>query len=198
MVGKLHKARAKHEAGHAVIARKFGLHVACVDARGDEANATIASAGYAADPNDVAAQIAGYEKDAIVALAGTETNRRDHPDLRVFDILTEQGDWDTQEARSAICRMGCLMKGQPVPEGKINLDEAAQELICQIYFRLLRETAELVERHWPAIERVGKHLERHGRIDTQNQLDDLIERAERMALLSGESPSRIARRDRGP
>jgi hypothetical protein len=85
MAGKLHKARTKHEAGHAVIARKFGLDVKCVDARSDEPNVTQASAGYAADPNYAAAQIAGYEKDAIIALAGLETNRRDYPDLRVLD-----------------------------------------------------------------------------------------------------------------
>jgi hypothetical protein len=186
MAGKLHKARTKHEAGHAVIARKFGLDVKCVDARGDEPNVTQASAGYAADPNDAAAQIAGYEKDAIIALAGLETNRRDYPDLRVLDLITEDEDQDTLNARSAIYRIACLMSGQAVPEGpgSISANEVMLGQMYEIYFHLLRETAALVERHWPAIERVGKHLERHGRIDTQNQLDDLIERAERMSLLS--------------
>jgi hypothetical protein len=41
------------------------------------------------------------------------------------------------------------------------------------------KTAALVEQHWRAIERVAKHLERHGRIDDQTVLNDLIERAER-------------------
>jgi hypothetical protein len=72
MAGKLHKARARHEAGHAVIARKFGLHIACVDARSANPNVTQASAAHAADPNDAAARIAGYEKDAIVALAASK------------------------------------------------------------------------------------------------------------------------------
>jgi hypothetical protein len=105
----------------------------------------------------------------------------------VPDLITEQEDTDTLNARSAIYRMVCLMSGQAVPEGpgSHSADEVMLGRIQEIYFRLLRETAALVERHWPAIERVGKHLERHGRIDTQNQLDDLIERAEHMALLTG-------------
>jgi hypothetical protein len=186
MARKLRNVRAKHEASHAVIARKFGLHVACVDARSDNPNVTQASAAYAAAEglDDVAALIAGYEKDAIVALAGHEANRRDYPDLRVFDVMTEDEDADTLNARSSIYRIACLMSGQPVPLGPVSIsaDQVVQGQMYQIYFRLRRETASLVERHWQAIERVAKHLERHGRIDDQRQLDDLIERAERVAF----------------
>ncbi|WP_439400390.1 hypothetical protein ACRQ5Q_43415 (plasmid) [Bradyrhizobium sp. PMVTL-01] len=175
--------KAKHEAGHAVVARTLGLDVKCVEARGDGA-AIIASAGHAADPNDVAAQIAGIEKDAIIALAGTAANRHDYPEIRVFDVLIDQDDSDTQLACSAIYRMVCLKSGRPVSEGEIDdIDSAMQQQIRDIYSRLLRESAALVEQHWPAIERVAKHLERHGRIDNQAQLDDLIERAERVAAL---------------
>jgi hypothetical protein len=179
MVGKLRNTRAKHEASHAVIARKFGLHVVCVDARSDNPNVTRASAAYAAAKGDVAALIAGHEKDAIVALAGDEAGRRDYPDLRALDLITEDKDADTLIARSAIYRIACLMSGQPVPESptQVSPDEVMQGRMYDIYFRLRRETAALVERHWPAIERVAKHLERHGRIDDQSQLDDLLKRA---------------------
>jgi hypothetical protein len=60
MAGKIRNARAKHEAAHAVIARKFGLHVVWVDVRVDEPNVTRASAAYTAS-DDVAAQITGHE-----------------------------------------------------------------------------------------------------------------------------------------
>ena len=186
MVGKLRTARAKHEASHAVLARKFGLRVECVDARSDNPNVTQASAAYAVKGEDLAAQIAGYEKDAIVALAGNEANRRDYPDLRVYDMITENEDADTINARSAIYQIACLTSGQPMPQGpgSMSADQVMVGQMYEIFFRLRRETVALVARHWPAIERVAKHLERHGRIDAQCQLDELIERAERMALLS--------------
>jgi hypothetical protein len=184
MAGKIRNARARHEAAHAVVARKFGLHVVCVDARVDEPNVTRASAAYSAS-DDVAAQITGHEQDAIVSLAGRAANRQEHADLRVFDLFTEHHDADTRIACSAIYNMVCLMSGQPVPQGpeqiSVSIDDAMQEQMYDIYFRLLRDTAALVERHWPAIERVAKHLERRGRINDQNQLDELIERGERVS-----------------
>lgn len=185
MAGKLQNARARHEASHAVIARKFGLQVACVDARSDNPNVIQGSAAHAVKGvDDVTALIAGYEKDAIVALAGDAANRRDYPNLSVLDLMTENEDADTQNARSAIYRMICVRSGKAVPEGpgSISVDEVMVGQMYEVYFRLRQETAALVERHWTAIERVAKHLERHGRIDDQSQLDDLIERAERVAF----------------
>ena len=175
-----------HEAGHAVIARKLGLAVNHVDARADYPSVVHPSAGFAAgDLPNVATQIAEYEKDAKVALAGLEANRHQFPDRRVpvLDIITEPMA-DYQNARNAIYRVHCLMSGEPVPQDAVATpaDDVLQSKINEIYFRLLRETAALVERHWPAIERVAKHLERHGSIDEQTELDDLIKRAERLIL----------------
>jgi hypothetical protein len=58
------------------------------------------------------------EQDAIVALAGNETNRQDYTDLPVFDLITEHDDADTQIVCSAIYGMVCLMSGQPVPRAE--------------------------------------------------------------------------------
>ena len=70
-----------------------------------------------------------------------------------------------------------------LPEGKANIPldgDMAREFRAE-YARIEEESAVLVEHHWPAIERVAKHLERHGRIDDQATIDDLIARAERHA-----------------
>jgi hypothetical protein len=181
MAGKLRHARAVHETGHAVIGRKLGLAVAHVHARSASPEATTASAAYVAQNLDVADLIAALEDDAKVALAGHAANGRElpglreHPHLLAFDLFAED-DVDTSNTANAIYQILCLKAGQPfstVP------DEAMKRMMEEVYLRLVQETAILVDQHWPIIARVAKHLERHGRIDTQAELDDLIERAER-------------------
>ncbi|WP_316203353.1 hypothetical protein [Bradyrhizobium sp. SZCCHNS3051] len=191
MIGKERRVRAVHEAGHAVIARKLGLAVNHVDARADYPNVVHPSAGFdAANLPDVAMQIAEYEKDALVALAGFEANRRQFPDRQVptLDIITEPMA-DYQNARNAIFRITCLMSGQPVPQGAIAMrpDQTLQNSMNEVYFRLLHQAATLVERHWSAIERVAKHLERHSKLSNQGVLDELISRGERYIQDNGNS-----------
>jgi hypothetical protein len=184
MVGKLRHARAVHEAGHAVIARKLGLFVKSVDARNNNPNIISASAAHAAISEGTPARIRGCEKDAIVALAGVAANKREFPRLHLN--LFADDDADAVSARSAICKI-VLLRGVGLPTEPqdsmmtLELTEAEMRQVDDIYFRLLRETEELVERHWSAIERVRKHLERHGHIDSQDELDDLIVRGERFA-----------------
>jgi hypothetical protein len=186
MVGKLRHAHAVHEAGHAVIARKLGLFVKSVDARNNNPNIISASAAHAAISEGTPARISACEKDAIVALAGVAANKREFPRLHLN--LFADDDADAANARSAICKI-VLLRGVGLPtepQGSfttmtVELTEAEMRQVDDIYFRLLRETEELVERHWSAIERVGKHLERHGHIDSQDELDDLIVRGERFA-----------------
>jgi predicted nucleic acid-binding protein len=57
---------------------------------------------------------------------------------------------------------------------EVVLDEATEKAAREIYTRLLRETVAMVDRHWSAIVRAAKHLERHGRINDQATLDNLI------------------------
>ena len=180
MAGKLGHHRAAHEAGHAVIARKLGLPVTHVDARSGSPEVQHASAAYRAKDLNAAERIAAYEGDAKVALAGRAVNRRERPSLHVFDLLAND-DADTTNAASAIYKIICLKTGWPLPQRdmRVSFDEGTVKMMDQEYLRLVQETATLVDQHWPAIERVAKHLERHGRIDTQAELDDLIERAER-------------------
>jgi hypothetical protein len=191
MPGKLPRARAKHEAAHAVVARKLGLAVDYVDARSDNPHTASHSAAYAAaSSDDVAFQVGANENDAMVALAGREADRRDFPKIPAFDLLTDD-EQDILNARSATYSIVCLLSERSLPEpqadGEIGIEmEMNGPVVVQmheVYRRLLGRTASLVEQHWSVIERVAKHLERHGRIDGQSKLDDLIERAERVAAL---------------
>ena len=133
---------------------------------------------------DVDERIGGHEKDAIVSLAGWAANRHENPHLVPFDVFTDD-DGDSLNARSSTMHIITLEDRKSPPVGgsvKIETDETLQTRIYQIWFRLLRRTDALVVQHWLAIERVGKHLERHRRIDNQAELDDLIARAERLAI----------------
>jgi hypothetical protein len=183
MAGKLPQYRSSHEAAHAVIARKFGCDVGYVEARPKNPHVQTPSLAYAAvvGDQDTDAQIAAYGRDAIIALAGLEANRRDVPRLTVFDLFDTE-DGDIVNARSAIFKIDCLAAGKPIPDfqgaAQIELNQDTMARMDAIYDELRRKTAELVSLHWAAIGRVGKHLERHGRINSQAELDDLIMRGE--------------------
>jgi hypothetical protein len=95
--------------------------------------------------------------------------------LRVFDLI-EDGDIDTDNARSAIYRIVCLKTGRPVPAatGAVSLDPTTRDRMYREYDRLVAETAALVDQCWPAIRRVAKRLERHDDVG-QVELDRLID-----------------------
>ena len=189
MAGKLLHSRAIHEASHAVIARKLGLAVQRVDVLSSDGVAVCHSAAHDARDRDVRDRIDGHEKDAIVALAGNEANRRELPHISsgLVDLLSDDDDADVLNTRSNIFHMIRLADDKPLPAPGVMItitpDEATLKKFYAIRSRLLQTTAALVEQHWPAIERVGKHLERHRRIDDQVELDDLIARGERLTAV---------------
>jgi hypothetical protein len=176
MVGKDRHNRAIHEAGHAVVARKFGVAVPQVSVRAGSGQVATASAAYDADKSDVAAQIVGYETDTKIALAGLAANRIEHPRLRFFDLFEDDVDEDIVNSRSAIFRIVALGAGESASAqaGFVSLDPATVRRMEVEYGRLIAETAELVRQYWSAIRRVAKHLERHDEVD-QLELDRLID-----------------------
>ena len=101
-------------------------------------------------------------------------------------VLDNDPDGDTQNARSSILCIILLQAGKAFPltgtSKKTELDEITRSKVSEIWLRLLRRTDALVEQHWLAIERVGKHLERHRRIDDPTELDGLIARAEHLVI----------------
>src|SRR5580704_6948682 len=114
MVGKRRPIVAVHEAGHAVIARKFGLEVEYVTALWKEPKVPSHSAAWLAGHLDVPAQIEAFEKDAIVALAGIAAQRRAYPASTAdadADVINVVVDDDMLNARAAIYRIACLKLG---------------------------------------------------------------------------------------
>jgi hypothetical protein len=174
--------RAIHEASHAVITRMLGHAVQRVTIRKGDPMAISQSAMYLAEREgaDVPTLIRASEKDAIVALAGIAGNYYEIPGATIegldLAVTPDDDDMDTRNAVSAVYRIACLMAESPIPEGdaKVELDEATQNAMEEIYARLTREAAALVKQHWFAIVRAAKHLERHGRIEDQAALDNLI------------------------
>ena len=182
MVGKRRHKQAVHEAAHAIVARKLGIAVTHVDLRTDVPHALTASAVDLAKSSDVAEQIAAYENNAKVALAGRAANVREDPDEPVFNLFADR-NVDVTNAATAIYNVIRLKVGQPPLQQSmaVNIDKATARMMIEVYRRLVQETAGLVDQHWASIERVAKHLERHGHIDSQVELDDLIERARHLS-----------------
>lgn len=183
MVGKHRHDIAIQEAGHAVIARISGLRVTRVRARSlHDANVEHETAAWLAEKLNAPVQIAAYEKDAIVALAGNAAARVEHPHGPHFDVMTDDSV-DITNARQAIYKIVCLVTGAwPMPQDgviDVSVDAALQTAMTTVYDCVLQKTADLVDEYWPAIVRVAKHLERHGVINDPAMLDDLIERGGR-------------------
>lgn len=183
MAGRKRLLRAYHEAGHAVITRKFGLAMTHATALSMAAVVESESAGWLARNSDVPTQVQAYEKDAVVALAGIAAQMQAYPEstVRTADAMfVEEDDADITNVRSAIYKSICLAAGKTFPEGdaQIELDEVMVNEMREQFARLLRQATAMVIQHSAAIKQVAKALERHDRIE-QAEVDRLIAVAER-------------------
>jgi hypothetical protein len=137
---------AYHEAGHAVIARAFGLGVPYITIlRVDDetlAAAPAKSATHLARDADVAAQLSAIEKDAIVCLAGPTAQLRHRP-------VETQAGWDTdlESVNSFIVRAVLLEAGTVIPESGLSVTLSEDEIDrFRLRFTKLRDqTKALVE-----------------------------------------------------
>jgi hypothetical protein len=182
MANKARRRRAKHEGGHAVIARKLGLKVTHVNARADSAGTERESVvALLSATAGVATWIEAYETDAMVALAGYAADgspvdsRRD-----VAEGFTQAPGVDLSMAICAVLCIVYLRRGQPLPQhsGTIKIDPATRQAMEEVYGSIAARTSRLVQESGPAIARVAKHLESHD-IDDQAALDHLIAIGER-------------------
>ena len=75
-------------------------------------------------------------------------------------------------AMSVIYSAECLRRGEAIPQeaSLVKLDAQRVETLN----KLIAEVMTLIDQYWPAIRRVAKHLERHGKLD-QAELDRLID-----------------------
>jgi hypothetical protein len=171
--------RALHEASHAVVARKLGLAVPHVTVRKSKAHAMHESATYLAQSGDTATRIEALEKDAIVSQAGYTADVYEYPhpveapDL--FDVA-DDADTDTINTRSAVYRIVCLQIDRPfdVEGPTVTLERDVILAMTGVYDRVIDKAYALVDQNWRTIQRVAKHLERHGDINDQATLDSLM------------------------
>ena len=133
-------------------------------------------AAHAARDGDVAAQVAGYEIDAKVALTGPLAQLESRPNRndRAAQAVHFQEE-DFACAKNAAISIALLMTGEPLPElapgekRQLTLDDATAAAVEARYYaildRLKRETKVLLREHWPAVKRVAKALFERDRLD---------------------------------
>ncbi len=176
------KVVAYHEAGHAAVTRVLGwsLVAVTVDMAGDNAGVLRPSAAYAARDGDTAAQVAGYEIDGKVALAGPMAQLRSRPsrdDRGAQALATHEEDF--AQAKNAAACIAMLRAGEPLPKleprekMKITLSGAVLADYNATLARLQGETKDILKEHWPAVKRVAKALFEHDRLD-QAEIDRLM------------------------
>jgi hypothetical protein len=146
------------------------------------------SAAYAAREGDIAAQVAGHEIDAKIALAGplaqmiSRPNRNDRAAHAV-----ESHEEDFACATNAAASIVLLLAGESLPESgerRITLSGAAADSYDATFKRLKREAEALLLEHWPAVKRVAKALFVRDRLD-QMEVERLIagiDRSDKVAL----------------
>ena len=141
-------ALAHHEAGHAVIARKLGLEVFYVMLSLDNNGGGFGKCQhetYFVRNADLATKLVAYETDAIVALAGPVAEcRYRQPTKR------EMAGWrgDRKTARRCVTRLVALKRNILTPEPKYD----------ELFAQFCNKTRVLIDKHWPAIERVAQGL----------------------------------------
>lgn len=167
---------ARHEAGHAVIARVLNVNIvyATLVAAGDSSAQVLTVSASHQRPDDPNA----LEHDAMVVLAGPLAQQRHRPKSpREQERAWEDGgDWydDKFNAINLLLMLLMRRRGEPVVPGLVQLEgDRAQEL-GDLFDRTISKTASLVGEHWPAICRVAKAL-MSDRVLSEAEIDALIE-----------------------
>jgi len=179
------KVVSYHEAGHAVVTRLLGgdivfVTVTVAEEAGPSAAACVLrpSAAHAARESGRAAQVAGYEIDGKVALAGPIAQLMSRPsrDDRAAQTSASHEE-DFGHAKNAACCIALLMAGEALPEPgeirQVTLSGAVADSYNATLERLQRETKAILNEHWPAVKRVAKALFENDRLD-QAEIDNLI------------------------
>jgi hypothetical protein len=154
-------AKAYHEAGHAVMARRLGIAVIYATMLStDDTNAAAAltqRAAWFARDADQATLLSAIEKDIKICLAGPYAQSRHRP--RKSGRNPDEWRDDIENASGLVAEIVLNERGAMPPVGEIvTLDpDGATRAKC-IFDRLAEETDAVVEENWPAITRVAEAL----------------------------------------
>jgi hypothetical protein len=183
---KREKARAYHEAGHAVVARVLGVtvtHVAMFSTKPDNsAVAQTHSAYWSARFADAATQATAFEKDAKVSMAGFVAQLEFRPFLNAKKALkharSPESPWsgDIRRAKSQVA--AAMLARRAADKGvrdwaPTNADHVSGAEALPVWNQLQAETEALVAENWPAIERVAEALLTRPLL-SQDEVDALV------------------------
>jgi hypothetical protein len=181
------KVKAYHEAGHAVVARALGVVVEYVtvleDGRESGGQVLTHGAAHCVWDSDKAMRLAAMANDAIICLAGPRAQQLYRPPKNPPDAWKS----DIKVATSISYFAALIESGVDVGRSDTLRDHNitnGQEVFATDFFRRCSDEAlKLVEKHWPAIERVAKALLNRPILNGAD-LDDLIGTAPCSALSS--------------
>ena len=175
------KAKAHHEAGHAVVARVLGVTVDHASLLVDVATKSIIyaltdSALYRARSKPLSEQIAAAEIDAKVALAGPLAQCRYRPLTEGQKRKAQEQGWydDMVNIKSFIGQILYLQQGGEIvdEERTVTIDIDANAFNAT-WRRLNNEAQNLVDQNWQAISRVAAALLER-RLLYQDDIDALM------------------------
>ena len=175
---------AYHEAGHVVVARLLGVHVALVTMvpgfGGDAGALTESAASGACDDPEAFAR--GCEVDAKISLAGSTAEAIHRPAKTRLKLLRRRKDLkdDEENTMGLIVQAVLTRGGTPVTdlrgEGKtfeIVLNQDQTDAANALLDSLQGETRKLLLDNWSAVERVAAAFMERPFFD-QDELDALI------------------------
>jgi hypothetical protein len=135
---------AYHEAGHAVLARKLGAEVVCVNVRARSGE--VYRKGWVSRYSDPHTRIADYRRNTIIALAGQCAEYRFGNDNESVDATQDMINAKSSVLGIIILLNGCTREDEP---GTVTIDEEWLQEIWEdfeVEFNQLRnEAARLVE-----------------------------------------------------
>lgn len=180
MQAEIKRVRAVHEAGHAVIARALGVEVEIATLEPDMldqdflAGVVTINASGVTHYDDLPAQQQqrAFEIDAIISLAGPLAQKKCQP------TNTRRDGWCTDiEDTWKYVFQAVLVEGGVEPEGlsPSDINEWQKVKGGDLLSKLYKETAALVDEHWPAIQSVAEGLLKRPSLN-QDDIDALIAR----------------------
>jgi hypothetical protein len=186
MVGK--KAKAYHEAGHAVIGRMLGIEVLYASMLGALQDSTgpvacMRRKAYDVAADDVEALMAAIGDDGKAALAGPFAERQYRSLTKGQIERAKNNGWrvDMDNFQRFAGEIIILRQGKRLPkegesiEVKLNSDE-----VDAVTLAWEGETQALVEKHWPSIQRVAAALVDRD-VLYQDDIDALIAEAAKVS-----------------
>jgi len=152
--------KAYHESGHAVVARTLGVVVEYVtmleDGHESSGQVLTHGAAYCVWDSDKATRLAAMANDAIISLAGPRAQQLYRPPKKTPDAWKSDIEFATSISYFAALIESGVDVGRSDSLRDHNITDGQEAFATDFFRRCSDEALKLVEKHWPAIERVPK------------------------------------------